>query len=175
MIFFLLLPTFLGKMQHYPISLVLNSTTLGLLAGCVFILLSGYFIDKLNSTLKTWFSLSCVLSILSVLYVYHLFDQKDPNLLVPMAISAVVIGLIWSSVPSILAILFPTNVRYSGIGLVYNIAFATIGGLAPVISLSLIDFTHSLMGPAYYQVIASMLGLLGLLLLRTERLVLREK
>lgn len=170
MIFFLLLPTFLGKLQHYPINYVLNSTTIWLLVGCFLILLSGYYIDKFNIKLKSWFFTSCILSIFFVLYIYHIFDQKNPDLIVPMILSAIVIGLLWSSIPSILSILFPAGVRYSGIGLVYNMAFATIGGLAPVISLSLIDVTHSLMGPAYYQVVSSVLGLVGLWMLRGDKL-----
>ncbi|CAH0536805.1 MFS transporter [Vibrio marisflavi] len=174
MIFFLLLPTFLGKMQHYPIDYVLNSTTLGLLVGCILILLSGYCIDKLNTKLKSWFTISCVLSVLSALYIYDLFDQKVPDLLLPMMIGAVVIGLLWSAIPSILSILFPTGVRYSGIGLVYNVAFASIGGLAPVISLSLIEYSHSLMGPAYYQMIASALGLVGMWVLKGQNLTLNR-
>ncbi|MCL9779817.1 MFS transporter [Vibrio sp. S4M6] len=175
MIFFLLLPTFLGKLQHYPIGEVLDNTTIGLFSGCVLILISGYMIDKYQEKLKVWFGVACVLTIISPIYIYHLYSIKSPDLFVPMAISAVMIGLVWSSIPSILSVLFPTEVRYSGIGLVYNIAFATIGGLAPVISFSLISMSHSLMGPAYYQVIASVLGIVGLMLLRGTKVELNSE
>ncbi len=169
MIFFLFLPTYLGKVLHYPIQDVLESTTLSLLAGCVLILCCGLVIDKLAKRLNLWLSLALIISMALVLISYSLYQSHAP-LLLPMLLSALAIGMIWSLTSTLLSLLFPVPVRYSGIGLVYNIAFATIGGLAPAIALSLIDLTGSTLAPAYYHVGASALGLIGLGLLGSIRL-----
>ncbi len=52
---------------------------------------------------------------------------------------------------------------------------ATVGGLAPVISLSLIRTTHSVMAPGYYQAVLATLGFVGLWMLKDRRLELKSK
>lgn len=37
--------------------------------------------------------------------------------------------------------LFPTDVRLSGVGLSYNLAFAIVGGIAPLVSTTIITMT----------------------------------
>jgi MFS family permease len=77
--------------------------------------------------------------------------------------SIVTFGIFTGVVPSVLADSFPTDVRYTGVGLVYNISFATTGGLAPVIIMSLISATGSLLIPAYYFIGSCILGVFGLI------------
>ncbi len=77
--------------------------------------------------------------------------------------SIMTFGIFTGVVPSVLADSFPTDVRYTGVGLIYNISFATTGGLAPIIIMSLISTTGSLLIPAYYFIGACILGIFGLI------------
>jgi MFS transporter, MHS family, proline/betaine transporter len=52
--------------------------------------------------------------------------------------------------PAALSDLLPTEVRYSGIALGYNLAFAVFGGTAPLVATWLIQSTGDLAAPAWY-------------------------
>lgn len=55
--------------------------------------------------------------------------------------------------------LYPTNVRFSGMALPYNFAYAIFGGTAPLISQVLVDGTGSLLAPAVYAAVVAVLAL----------------
>ena len=55
--------------------------------------------------------------------------------------------------------LFPTDVRYSGFALSFNLANAIFGGSASYISFALINVTGDPIAPAYYMVFIAVLAL----------------
>ena len=54
----------------------------------------------------------------------------------------------------------PTHLRYTGIALGYNLAFALFGGTAPLVATWLIKTTHDLAAPAWYVVAAALVSFL---------------
>lgn len=62
--------------------------------------------------------------------------------------------------------LFPTQIRYSGIAVSYNLGFAIFGGLTPFISLTLIYYMSWMTIPAIYLIAVSLLGVVSLAWLR---------
>jgi len=76
--------------------------------------------------------------------------------------SAVLLGFSAGIIPRLLSELFPTQIRYSGIAVSYNLGFAFFGGLTPLISLSLIYSTGWKTIPALYLIFVSLLALLSL-------------
>ncbi len=102
-VFFLLLPTFLGQLQNYPTDYILNSSTLGLTGCCATIVLFGYLVDRFNMPLKLCFGITCLATIFISIYVFQLFEYKVPNLLLPMVLSAISAGLFSSLIPTILS------------------------------------------------------------------------
>lgn len=67
------------------------------------------------------------------------------------ALNAVYMG----PVPTILVELFPTNVRFTGIALSYNLAAAVFGGTAPMVACSLKKITGNFYSLSYYLIILS--------------------
>nr|WP_219107567.1 MFS transporter [Austwickia sp. TVS 96-490-7B] len=63
------------------------------------------------------------------------------------------------TLPTFLAELFPTSVRYTGFGLSFNTANAIFGGTAPMVATWLIQTTGSASAPAWYLVLAAVLAL----------------
>ena len=74
-------------------------------------------------------------------------------------LEAAIMGAIWAA----LAELFPTRVRYSGIGLGFNLAGVFVGGSAPYISTWLIQATGDKISPAYFLMAVSVITLATLM------------
>lgn len=72
---------------------------------------------------------------------------------------AAIMGAIWAA----LAEQFPTRVRYSGIGLGFNLAGVFVGGSAPYIGAWLIQATGDKTAPAYFLMAVSIITLVTLL------------
>jgi len=72
---------------------------------------------------------------------------------------AAVLGAIWGALTE----LFPTRVRYSGVGIAFNIAGALVGGSAPFIATWLIQQTGDKSSPAYFMMAIAAITLLTLL------------
>ncbi len=66
----------------------------------------------------------------------------------------------YALVPAFITKLFPTPVRYTGIGVSYNLANALMGGTAPLVSLYLIKLTGSNLTPTYYFIMVGLVSLI---------------
>lgn len=65
-------------------------------------------------------------------------------------VAGVVVGMIAGPGPAMLAEMFPTTVRYTGLGLAYSLSNAVFSGCAGLIITSLIEATGDVDVPAYY-------------------------
>ena len=65
------------------------------------------------------------------------------------------------SLPSFLAEIFPTDVRYSGFAVSFNLSNALFGGTAPFICTWLIATSGSTLAPAFYLVAAAIISLIA--------------
>ena len=82
------------------------------------------------------------------------------------SVLSLVMAFLWGPTPVMLMELLPVGVRSTGVGLIYNVAVALFGGLAPFIVTWLIAATGDKMSPAYYVAFSALVGVFGLLLLR---------
>ncbi|KFJ38929.1 putative membrane protein [Francisella tularensis] len=60
--------------------------------------------------------------------------------------------------------LFKQDVRYTGIGLAYNLGFAVFGGLTPMIVISAIKFSNNNLAPAYILTIGAIITLIAMII-----------
>ncbi|MFJ6540894.1 MULTISPECIES: glycine betaine/L-proline transporter ProP [unclassified Streptomyces] len=56
--------------------------------------------------------------------------------------------------------LFPTAVRYAAMGIGFNFAVAAFGGTTPLVTAALVDVTGDDLMPAYYLMLAGLIGLI---------------
>ena len=70
-------------------------------------------------------------------------------------ILSVVLAFINGSVPTIIAELFPTQIRSSGSSIGYNIGQALFGGTVPLVAFALIHATDNQLAPAWYTLICT--------------------
>ncbi|WP_321854403.1 MFS transporter [Paraburkholderia tropica] len=72
---------------------------------------------------------------------------------------AMFLSCVYAVIPS----LFEAKVRFKGMALSYNVAVALFAGTAPMINTWLIEATGSKMVPAYYMMLAAVVGIWALL------------
>ncbi|MDQ8727220.1 MFS transporter [Bradyrhizobium sp. LHD-71] len=68
--------------------------------------------------------------------------------------------------PSTLPAMFPTAIRYGGLSIAYNVSASLFGGTAPLVAEWLVRTTGNDYMPAYYAMLAALIGLLAVLLMR---------
>ncbi len=74
--------------------------------------------------------------------------------------ATLVLGWMAGPMPGLLAGMFPTEVRSTGMALSYNVSVTLFGGLAPFTVTFITRLTHSSMSPAYYLTAAAALSLI---------------
>ena len=108
-------------------------------------------------------------------FAFPMFDTLNPVLIV----LAVTIGLcfhalMYAGQPAIMAEIFPTRMRYSGVSLGYQVTSIVAGSLAPIIATALLQRFRSWLPVALYIVAACVITLIAVLTLReTKGLSLR--
>lgn len=79
------------------------------------------------------------------------------------------VGTIAGPGPAMLAEMFPTNVRYTGLGLAYSLSNAVFSGCAGLIITALIKKTNNIDVPAYYVIGICLVSVVALATLRTRK------
>ncbi|SDR86748.1 MFS transporter [Microlunatus soli] len=73
-------------------------------------------------------------------YAYRMFETAIPGVIVLAIIMGLIgHGLMYSGQPAIMAEMFPTRMRYSGVSLGYQVTSLVAGSLAPIIATALLD------------------------------------
>lgn len=83
-------------------------------------------------------------------------------------VAGAVVGLMAGPGPAMLAEMFPTSVRYTGLGLAYSLSNAVFSGCAGLIITEAIQRTGNIDIPAHYVVVTCAVSTLALLTLRGD-------
>ena len=118
------------------------------------------------------FILACAL--LNVVFDYPLFllairGGTFQSLLMALICNAVFQALYTGTIPSILAEMFPTRVRYTALSVSYGLAVVLFGGFAPLISTWLVDTTGNPFAPAFYVMSGGVLSAIAILSMKEYR------
>lgn len=143
------LNTYLVNTENFLLkdALLINLIALALLT--VLIPFMGYLSDIIGR--KPIFMVALILLLILIFPVFHLLLSDNWwKILLSELILAMILAPINATVPTIIAEMFPTQVRASGISISYNIAQAVFGGTMPLISLTLINLSGNNYAPAWY-------------------------
>jgi len=88
------------------------------------------------------------------------------TLLVMQAIVGVLLAAILAPLPALLADIFPTRTRGTGLALSYNVSVTIFGGFSPLIVTWLIGVTHIKTSPSFYVLATTLISLASLWMLR---------
>lgn len=144
--------TFLVKSEHFLLkdALLINLIALALLT--VLIPLMGFISDLVGR--KPIFLMGLFsLFILIFPFFWLLLSGNWWKALSGELLLSIALAPINATVPTIIAEMFPTSVRASGISISYNIGQALFGGTMPLVAFILIELTSNKMAPAWYLLI----------------------
>lgn len=128
----------------------------------------GRLTDRLGR--RPLYALGAVLMIVWGFASFPLFDTKNNGIiLLTVCLGLLVHSLMYAGQPAIMAEMFPTRMRYSGVSLGYQVTSIVAGSLAPVIAASLLDRFNSWVPVSIYMAIAAVITLVAVYFLRETR------
>ncbi|MGW6724631.1 MFS transporter [Nocardia sp. NPDC055029] len=97
-------------------------------------------------------------------FAFPLMDTANSALILSAIIIGLVFhGLMYAGQPAIMAEMFPTRMRYSGVSLGYQVTSIVAGSLAPIIAVKLLDSYGSSVPIAVYLAAASVVTVVAVL------------
>ncbi|PYB09888.1 MFS transporter, partial [Serratia marcescens] len=167
--FLVVMPSYLQTSLHATFQQALVATVLANVGFALTILPAGIISDKLGR--KTVMLTAVAAVILFTFPLLHLLQDAQSSLWakgLAVMIAGAVVGLLAGPGPAMLAEMFPTRVRYTGLGLAYSLSNAVFSGSAGLIITGLIKQTGNIDIPAYYVVATSVVSLFALMTLRRD-------
>lgn len=155
--------TLLGYMPAYlegQVGMSANSALtlilIGQLVMAALLPFSGRWSDRVGRKPLWWFSLGGLF--VAAIPMYLLIGTGFAGALIGFAVLGTLYVLQLSTISSTFPAMFPTQVRFAGFAITYNLATAVFGGTAPAINEALINATGSLLVPAFYMMAACVIG-----------------
>jgi MHS family proline/betaine transporter-like MFS transporter len=155
-------PTYLTTVVVPPISHALMINTISMVVLMILIPPIGLLSDLVGR--KTVLG-AALLGIIILAYPLIIWTDHGifSSALISQLIFAVLIAGVLGPMAATLVELFPTRIRFSGIGISYNITLAIFGGTAPLVSTWLVSRTGDIESPAYYLIVMAVISLIATL------------
>ncbi|QQQ62019.1 MFS transporter [Paenarthrobacter ureafaciens] len=156
------MPTYLSEELGFGAAQSFLATTIALASYIGFIFLTGIASDRFGR--KKMLIIAAVLFSILTVPAFMLLDSG--SFVVIVLVQILLGGMLTlndGTLPSFLAELFPTKVRYTGFAVSFNLSNALFGGTAPFMATLLIGMTHNQLAPGWYLVAASLVSLIAVL------------
>jgi MHS family proline/betaine transporter-like MFS transporter len=167
------MPNYLSGTLGYDTTHSLLLTVVTMLVMLVAIPLVGRLSDRVGR--RPVLAAACLgYIVLSVPALWLLQQGSGSAILAGLLLLGLCQTLFIGTTPSALPEMFPTAHRYSGMALAFNVAASLFGGTAPMVAEYLVRTTGNLYMPAFYMMVAGLIGLIAVWIMReTARQPLR--
>lgn len=156
------MPTYLTTELGYGATESFVATTIALVTYIGFILLTGLASDRFGRK-RMLFTASIAFIIFTVPAFFLLDSGSFTTVVIVQIILGGMLTLNDGTLPSFLAEMFPTKIRYSGFAVSFNVSNALFGGTAPFMATLLIGITNSTLAPGWYLMAAAVVCLAAVL------------
>lgn len=160
------LPVYAARNLQIPMDLAQLSTIVSACIAAVVCLFGGALSDRIG---RRAVMLPAILIYAIIAYPLFIHLIESPSffaLLVVQVTVSIVLGFISGPLPTAISELLPTQLRSSGLGLVYNIVGSLFGGLGPFFIYAVMDATGDRASPAYWALTTGLIGAVGVLFLK---------
>ncbi|MEU5295909.1 MFS transporter [Streptomyces umbrinus] len=167
--FLVVLPSYLQSSLNATFQQALVATVLANLGFAATIIPAGLLSDRIGRR-PVMLTGALLVTVLAVPLLNLLQNTGTSNAVKGGAVfvAGAVVGLMAGPGPAMLSEMFPTSVRYTGLGLAYALSNAVFSGCAGLIITETIKRTGSVDIPAYYAAVTCAVSVLALLTLRKE-------
>ncbi|MEU0647791.1 MFS transporter [Streptomyces umbrinus] len=167
--FLVVLPSYLQSSLNATFQQALVATVLANLGFAATIIPAGLLSDRIGRR-PVMLTGALLVTVLAVPLLNLLQNTGTSNAVKGGAVfvAGAVVGLMAGPGPAMLSEMFPTSVRYTGLGLAYALSNAVFSGCAGLIITETIKRTGSVDIPAYYAAVTCAVSVFALLTLRKE-------
>lgn len=154
------MPTYLQRRIGLSSDEALIVPIIGMLLMMAFLPFAGALSDRVGR--RAMWRVSLIGLLVAVVPLYMLMATG----LVGAIIGFIGLGLLYvpqlATISATFPALFPTQVRFAGFAIAYNVSTSLFGGTAPAIGSGLISLTGNELMPAFYMMLACVVGLIAL-------------
>ncbi|KUI05637.1 MFS transporter [Mycobacterium sp. IS-3022] len=155
------MPTYLEQSIGLSTDMSLVVPIIGMLSMMVFLPFAGLASDRIGRKPIWWISLIGLF--VAGIPMFMLMSTGALGAVIGFA----VLGLLYvpqlATISATFPAMFPTQVRYAGFAIAYNVSTAIFGGTAPAVNDWLVNATGHNLVPAYYMMAACVVGAIALL------------
>ncbi|EJL85007.1 MFS transporter [Pantoea sp. BIGb0393] len=164
--YLVIMPTYLQSSLHTGFNQALLIAVISNLGFAATIIPAGILSDKIGRR-SVMVIAACLLLVLALPLLKVLQAESSTLLIKAMVVFVAggIVGLLAGPGPAMLAEMFPTRVRYTGLGLAYSLSNAIFSGCAGLIITSLIKQTGNLDIPAWYIMVTAAISIPALMTL----------
>ncbi|WP_299999787.1 MFS transporter [uncultured Cedecea sp.] len=167
--YLVIMPTYLQSSLHTGFNQALLIAVISNIGFALTIIPAGILSDRIGR--RTVMVTAAVLLFILALPLLHLLQDSSSTLLtkaIVVLIAGGLVGLLAGPGPAMLSEMFPTHVRYTGLGLAYSLSNAIFSGCAGLIITGLIKETGNLDIPAWYVMATAVVSIFALLTLNKD-------
>lgn len=159
---------YLRTYLEYDVARILGLMAIAHVAHFIFVPIVGRFVDSVGR--KPMYLVGTLLGATWGFFAFPMFESGNDVVI----LGAIIIGLafhafMYAGQPAIMAELFPTRMRYSGVSLGYQVTSIVAGSLAPIIATALLGQFGSSVPVAIYLVICCAITLIAVLALKETK------
>ncbi|HFO0255144.1 MHS family MFS transporter [Raoultella ornithinolytica] len=167
--YLVIMPAYLQSSLHTGFNQALLIAVISNIGFAMTILPAGILSDKWGR--RNVMVVAAVLLLILALPLLKILQAESSTLLVKALVVLVaggLVGMLAGPGPAMLSEMFPTKVRYTGLGLAYSLSNAIFSGCAGLIITGLIKQTGNLDIPAYYVMATAVVSIFALMTLKKD-------
>jgi MHS family proline/betaine transporter-like MFS transporter len=158
------MPALLPRVMNYTPSAASEAQYIGLIVLSIGMLITAWLGDRIPR--RYILGAGGLLLVVLAVPFFNAAADRSVNLNLLFVMAGVVASLVNGTMAGMVADLFPTRIRFSGVAVSFNLAFSIFSGIAPLAAVELVKVLASPTGPAYYMCLCGAITFLGSLFLR---------
>lgn len=167
--YLVIMPTYLQSALHTGFNQALLIAVISNAGFALTIIPSGMLSDRIGR--RTVMVTAAVMLLILALPLLKVLQAESSTIFIKAVVVFIaggLVGMLAGPGPAMLAEMFPTRVRYTGLGLAYSLSNAIFSGCAGLIITGLIKQTGNLDIPAYYVMATAVVSVIALMTLRKD-------